>query len=186
MAAFATEARIVIGVDHQVEMLEMFRENAVKRNRKSETHLGFWPEISNEVQPADVVTAFHVVYNVSDIESFLTELDKHARKRVVIEMPQLHPLSNLNEAWKFFWDLERPTTPTYIDLLEILGELSIKPHYENWEGEMRNSISFEDQVRFNRIRLCLPLERENEVRQFMEKGPSIAKRKLTTIWWDKE
>ena len=82
----------VIGVDHQSEMLEMFSSNAEARRLESSVHEGFWPAIANGVVSADVITAHHVVYNVPEIVPFLAAMNSHARKRVVIEMPQHHPL----------------------------------------------------------------------------------------------
>ena len=114
IAAFALvpKAGTVIGVDHQSEMLEMFAAHADELGVASETHFGFWPALAGETPAADVVTCHHVVYNVADIEPFLRELDAHARGRVVIEMPQRHPLWNRRDAWKHFWNIERPEDPT--------------------------------------------------------------------------
>ncbi len=184
IAAFATDAKLVIGVDHQPEMLEMFSNNAKARNREVQVFAGFWPAIGNQVSRAEVAAAHHVVYNVAEIEEFLLAMNSHATKRVVIEMPQTHPLSNLSAAWQHFWQLDRPTGPTPTELLKVLAELGITAHVEYWDGELRNSVSFEDQVRFNRIRLCLPENRDEEVREFMLANPSSGVRKLATIWWD--
>ncbi len=187
IAAFACvpPASKVLGVDHQSEMLEMFAQNANVRNVEVQTFLGDWPDVSNEVPNADVVTCHHVVYNVQKIEEFVTALDAHANKRVVIELPEFHPLSNMSAAWKHFWNLDRPTTPGAHDFQNILKELGINSQMELWAGEMRNDVDFDSQVRFMRIRLCLPQEREAEVRAFMTENPPQSSRKLATIWWDK-
>lgn len=184
IAAFATDAPLVIGVDHQPEMLKMFRENAVARGREINTYEGFWPEIADQVPVAEVAAAHHVVYNVPQIEEFLLAMNSHATKRVVIELPQTHPLSNLSSAWAHFWNLARPTTPTPTELLAVLTELGINAQVQYWEGELRNTTSIDDQVRFNRIRLCLPESRDNEVREFMQNQQAATIRPLATIWWD--
>jgi len=184
IAAFATDAKFVIGVDHQAEMLEMFSNNATARSREVAVFEGFWPAIANQVPSADVAAAHHVVYNVAEIEEFLLALNSHATKRVVIELPQTHPLSNLSVAWQHFWQLDRPTSPTPTELLEVLTELGINAQVEYWDGKLRNSVSLEDQVRFNRIRLCLPADRDHEVLEFMLANPSDGVRPLATIWWD--
>ena len=176
----------VIGVDHQSEMLEMFSANAKARNVESSVHEGFWPAIADGVEIADVVTAHHVVYNVQDIVPFLAAMNSHAQKRVVIEMPQHHPLSNLSGAWKHFWKLERPIEPTPKDLLNVLNEMGISAHLELWSGDMRNDQNLDQAVKFTRIRLCLPESRENEVRDFLVASPQSEKRELATIWWNKK
>ena len=186
IAAFAmgSKASLVIGVDHQSEMLDMFTENAKERNIDSKVYEGFWPEIAPVVEVADVAVAHHVVYNVQDIVPFIAAMNTHARKRVVIEMPQHHPLSNLSEAWKFFWELDRPENPTPRDLVDVLTELGINAHLQLWDGQLRQERNMDDAVRFTRIRLCLPESREAEVRQFLENHPASAIRPLATVWWD--
>ena len=186
IAAFAMgkKAGLVIGVDHQVEMLEMFSENAKERHIDSKVYEGFWPEIESKVEVADIAVAHHVVYNVQEIVPFIKAMNSHARKRVVIEMPQHHPLSNLSEAWKFFWNLDRPVNPTPQDFVDVLSELGINAHVQLWDGQSRQERNMDDAVRFTRIRLCLPASREAEVRQFLENYPPSEIRPLATIWWD--
>jgi SAM-dependent methyltransferase len=186
IAAFAVvpPATHVIGIDHQAEMLEMFSKNAKDRGVTSETFDGFWPAISSDVPIADVVATHHVVYNVPAIEDFLLAMNSHARKRVVIEMPQRHPLTTAAPLWKHFWNLERPVNPTPEDLMKVLTELGINAHLELWEGSMRIESDLESQANFSRIRLCLPADREGEVLEFLKSQPKIAIRNLATIWWD--
>ncbi len=188
IAAFALTppAAKVIGVDHQPEMLEMFAENARTRGVQCQTIEGLWPEVASKAQFADVVTTHHVVYNVGDIAPFLLEMQNHANKRVVIEMPTRHPLNNMADMWKHFWNLDRPLTPTPHNLLEVLTELGISADIEIWSGEMRAETNLEQEARFNRIRLCLPESREAEVRQFLKDNPRVQTRELATIWWDKK
>ena len=186
IAAYAVTppAAHVIGVDHQSEMLEMFKENASKRGITAEVFEGFWPAIEQQVPVADVATAHHVVYNVSAIEDFLVAMNSHASKRVVLEMPQRHPLTTATPLWKHFWNLERPVEPTPEDLIQVLSQLGIKANLELWGGSMRTESDLESQAHFSRIRLCLPPSREGEVLEFLKTQPKIAIRNLATIWWD--
>lgn len=187
IAAFAcsSKAKTVIGVDHQPKMLEMFASRAEKESLEHNEFLGDWPEVSSQVPIADVVTCHHVVYNVADIKPFLIELNHHARKRVVIEMPVNHPLSNLSEAWKHFWNLDRPTKPVASDLVDVLQEIGINASIEYWQNSNFRKIEPELEAKFMRIRLCLPQERHNEVFEYLRKKPQTSTRKLATIWWDK-
>lgn len=186
IAAFALTppASHVIGVDHQPEMLEMFAENAKKHKVTCEVFEGFWPDIAPEVPVADVVVCHHVVYNVAEIGPFLRALNSHARSRVVIEMPTRHPLSNMSDAWKHFWNLERPTQPTSEDLLEVLREIGLNPRVQYWTGPMRDRIDLDQDSEFMRIRLCLPPERLPEVREYLIANPLPRQRDIATIWWD--
>jgi len=187
IAAFALTppAAHVIGVDHQSEMLTMFRANAAKRGVTCQTVEGFWPAVADATPSADVVTAHHVVYNVGDIVPFLRALDEHAHFRVVLEMPDHHPLAPMTAAWRHFWQLERPVGPTPSDLVDVLEEIGVHANREQWSGPMRAEQNLEQAAHFMRIRLCLPSARENEVRDFLIAQPTLRLRELSTIWWDR-
>jgi SAM-dependent methyltransferase len=188
IAAFALvpPATFVIGIDHQQEMLDMFTVNAEHRKVKSKTIFGFWPDVANQAPVADVVTAHHVLYNVPKVEEFLTQMNLHANKRVVIEIPTHHPLSNMSELWKHFWKLERPTGPSYLDLLEVIKEQGFDPKVETWQGELRSTIDADQAAEFMRIRLCLPKSRLPEVKDLLANPKSQYVREIATIWWDKK
>ena len=186
IAAFALTppATSVIGVDHQPEMLAMFERNATERHLRVQTYEGFWPGVAHEVPRGDVVTAHHVAYNVSDIEPFLRELDAHARARVVLEIPDHHPLSDMSDAWRHFWNLERPSSPTSDDLFDVLVELGFDAHIQHWTGEVRSELDPQLAAHFLRVRLCLPASRLGEVREFLDAQPPHSGRALSTLWWD--
>jgi SAM-dependent methyltransferase len=186
IAAFALTppAAHVIGVDHQAEMLTMFQANAAKHGVACQTVEGFWPAVADATPGADVVTAHHVVYNVGDIAPFLRALDDHARVRVVLEMPDHHPLASMSEAWRHFWQLERPEGPTPSDLVDVLEEFGVHAHREQWSGAMRVEQNLDQAAHFTRIRLCLSASREGEVREFLATQPESPARELSTIWWD--
>lgn len=186
IAAFAVTppAARVIGVDHQGEMLEMFAANARARGVTAETYEGFWPAIAPRVPSAEVVTAHHVVYNVGDIVAFLAALSEHATRRVVLELPAHHPLASLSGAWRHFWQLERPSAPVPADLVAVLEERGIDANSEYWHGSMRAEQDLDQAAHFTRIRLCLPAEREDEVREYLREHPAPPTRDLVTIWWD--
>ncbi len=174
----------VIGVDEQLEMLRMYTANAAKFGVESETFLGQWPQIESDVPSADVVVVHHVAFNVKDIAPFLLTLDSHARKRVVIEIPVRHPMSNMSEGWKYFWNLTRPTSPEAKDLIAVLRELGINAEIEYFESSIKadnSSPEFRSQVR---RRLCLPEDRQSEVDTFLDLHPLSSRRQLATIWWD--
>ncbi len=186
VAAFALTppAARVIGVDQQPRMLEMFRAGAAARAVTCQTIEGSWPEVAADTPHADVVTGHHVVYNVGDIVPFLRALDDHARRRVVLELPDRHPLSSMDEAWRHFWGLARPDVPTPADLIDVLAEMGVAARREQWRGGVRPSPDPAAAARFLRIRLCLPESREGEVADFIASSPPQRARDLSTIWWD--
>lgn len=184
--ALTPPATHVIGIDHQSEMLEMFAENAKRYGVTVEVFEGFWPEVSGDVPLADVVVCHHVVYNVANIGPFLLALNSHARNRVVIEMPTRHPLTNMSKAWKYFWDLDRPSEPSSEDLMDALKEIGISANIQYWSGPLKDRVDIDQDADFLRIRLCLPTQRLPEVREFLSANPLPKEREIATIWWDVE
>lgn len=183
--AIVPPAKHVIGVDHQPEMLQMFEANAKARGITSEIYEGFWPAVADQVPVADVVTCHHVVYNVGEIKDFIHALDSHARKRVVIELPLVHPMTPRSRGWKHFWNLDRPTSPTADDFMEVLEELGYKAHIEKFVGKILLDEGEDDRAEYTRLRLCLPKSRIEEVREFLKTDPSPTSRELAVVWWDK-
>ncbi len=176
-------ASTVVGVDQQQSMLDVFAEEATTRGIRARTILGAWPDIARDVPRCDVVICHHVLYNVPDLVPFVTELTAHAKRRVVIELTLRHPLSKLSDAWKRFWDLERPLSPTAQDALAVVLQLSFRAHYESFLAVDDKSEVSDRDVEHTRIRLCLPASRDSDVREFLESRPS-APLELATIWWD--
>lgn len=184
VAAFATDAPLVIGVDQQQGMLDLFAKNATARGRKSQTFLGNWQDIADKVPKADVVAVHHVLFNVPEIEQFLKDLNSHANKRVIIEIPTKHPLSDFNPAWKHFWNIDRPSKPNGEDVVSIARELGFDAKFEIWKGDFGREIDLDQTAEILQIRLCLPASRRQEVKEFLIANPREEKRELITIWWD--
>lgn len=118
-------AERVIGVDESPAMLAAFTSAAADAGVRSATVQGRWPDVADEVPVADVVTCHHVAYNVAAIEPFLLALTRHARLAVVLVVPVVHPMTAFREAWRHFWDLDRPHGPTADDLGVVLREMEI-------------------------------------------------------------
>ncbi len=182
--ALLPEVRRAVGVDHQAAMLDLYRRNGDRLGLPVETVLGDWPAVAARVPVADVVVVHHVGYNVGDIVPFLEALHGHARHRVVLELPMTHPLSTMSEAWRHFWQLERPVGPTPDDLCAVISGLGWMPRIETWQGPMRTEQNLDEAAHFMRIRLCLPVDRESEVRDFLANQKVSGHRDLATIWWD--
>lgn len=173
----------VIGVDHQQAMLDVFSEEAATRGLSCETVLGDWPDVADRTPSATVVTCHHVLFNVRDLEPFLRALHSHASERVVVEIPQQHPLAVLSPLWKHFWGLERPTSPTCDDALEVVRSLGLDARLARFDVHHEPKPITDQDVEFTRIRLCLPASRDAEVREYLEAHPTSG-RALATIWWD--
>lgn len=173
----------VVGVDHQAEMLEVFSSEAAHRGVECKTVLGDWPDVQESTPICDVVTCHHVLYNISALEEFIHALHNHAAKRVVIEIPQRHPLSSLSPMWKKFWNLDRPTEPSCYLALNSIRSLGYDAHLELFTDEFKKRPVTRQDIEFTRIRLCLTLDRDNEIEEFIRNNP-VTTRESSTIWWD--
>ncbi|HEV8423916.1 MAG TPA: methyltransferase domain-containing protein [Actinomycetes bacterium] len=183
----------LVAVDESLEMIGAFLAAAEAAGVPADGVHGAWPEVAGRVGPADVVVCHHVLYNVADLAPFVDALTGHARRRVVVELTERHPLVGLGQLWRRFHDLERPTGPTAGDAFAALRALGLDPARQDWETEEGLGFDrFDDLVAFTRRRLCLPADRDPEVAQaLLEAGTrelngtwvSGPPRRLTTLSW---
>ncbi|MCP3799792.1 SAM-dependent methyltransferase [Allokutzneria sp. A3M-2-11 16] len=157
----------LVAVDGDAELLAEFARRAEAR-----TVLGHWPEVTESCPVVDVVVCGHVVYNVADLAPFVAALNEHARRLVVVEMAELHPLTALNPLWRHFHGIERPAGPSADDFADCLRELGTEPRVERWRREPAAEYAdFGTLVEVTRRRLCLPPSRLSEVdRQLLALG----------------
>lgn len=176
-------AQHVVGVDHQQGMLDVFAREANVRGLTFEVILGDWPDVAETTPACDVVTCHHVFYNVANLAPFVHALSSHARRRVVVELPQHHPLASLSPMWKKYWDIDRPVSPTADDALAVVTSLGYNATLEKFTQEIPLHDVTDDDVRFTRIRLCLTSDRDPEIRTYLEQFP-LTQRDNATLWWD--
>lgn len=163
-------AERVIGVDQDAAMLASFTEAAARAGARSMTIQGRWPDVVLETPIADVAVCHHVAYNVAEIEPFIGALTGRARLAVVLVLPTVHPQSAWNNAWRRFWNIERPDGPTSDDFAAVLREMGIDA--ERWEMPRpqlaRTPSDPSSRVTSTLRRLCLPDDRAEEVAEFLD------------------
>jgi SAM-dependent methyltransferase len=180
-------------VDTDAPLLAELARQAAARGIEPRVVTGRWPDVAATAGEATVVTCHHVLYNVPDVEPFLTALTAAARRLVVVELTAVHPLTSLNALWQRFWRLARPEGPTADDLLAILAAMGLRASSERWTRPGgRDYASFAEMTDVTRRRLCLPPERADEVaRALTDLGVDPAHpvdlgssgREVVTIWW---
>jgi SAM-dependent methyltransferase len=170
----------LVAVDESPAMVASFLAAAGRRGVPAEGVEGRWPEVAGQVGPADVVVCHHVLYNVADLAPFAAALTDHARRRVVVELTDRHPLVGLAPLWRRFHGLERPSGPTAGDAAAALEALGLHPERQDWEsGDRLGFDRFEELVAFTRRRLCLPADRDPEVAEaLLETGT----RQVGGVW----
>jgi len=151
-------------VDSDAQLLAELARQAAASGVEVRQVIGRWPDVAAAAGEADVVTCHHVLYNVPDIEPFLTALTAAARRLVVVELTAVHPLTSLNALWERFWDLKRPDGPTADDVLAILAGMGLRVSSKRWKRPGgRDYASFAEMTDVTRRRLCLPPDRAGEV-----------------------
>ena len=187
-------ASLIVGVDQSEGMLNEFRQTARERGVRTLELQGDWPEVAPRTPTADVVLCHHVFFNVANIGPFARALDKHARRRVVVEMTDRHPWSWMDDLWMRFHELERPDGPTAEDAEALLRELGLEPHREDRvEAGTGGFARRDDAIALVRRRLCLQNDRDQEVAQALgdrlrernglwSAGPT--EQTIVTLWWD--
>ncbi|MGZ5297507.1 MAG: class I SAM-dependent methyltransferase [Actinomycetota bacterium] len=193
----AGRAGSIVGIDQQPDMLEGFLVNAAAAGVDARAVTGTWPEASADVEPADVVVAGHILYNIPALEPVARALDRHARHRVVVELTQRHPLDWMRDLWLRFHDLERPDGPTADDAEAVLRDLGFQVgREERLVAGRHGSGGFQrraDAIHSIRKRLCLPADRDAEIAEALggrlreidglwDVGPQ--ERTVVTLWWD--
>jgi SAM-dependent methyltransferase len=183
----------LVAVDESPDMVASFLAAAEAAGVPAEGVEGHWPEVARQVGPADVVVCHHVFYNAPDLAPFATALTGHARRRVVAELTDRHPLVGLGPLWRRFHDLERPTGPTADDAVAALEALGLEVARQDWDNQDRFGFDdFDELVAFTRRRLCLPADRDPEVAEaLLAQGThqvdgvwvSGQPRRVTTLSW---
>lgn len=190
----ADRASRIVGVDRSERLLGEFREAAAGVAAEVRTVTGSWPEVADEVDPADVVVCQHVMYNIPDLAPFVGALTGHAVRRVVVEVTAEHPRRWLADLWERFHGIERPARPTADDLAAALAELGLDASREDGQRPAAGGFaSREAAVAAVRRQLCLTADRDDELAAAL--GDRLARRdavwmtgpatrRTATFWWE--
>lgn len=178
-------ASSLTAVDRSDEMLAALAERAAELALPVALVQGSWPDVADEVGAHDLVVCHHVVYDVPDIGPFLAALTARARRRVVLELPVVHPLSWMAPLWLRFHDLPRPTRPTVDDLVAVLHEQGLPSVVvDRWtRREQEDGRDLAERAALATRRLCLPESREAEVAAAMSEVDRSGRMQVATVSW---
>lgn len=160
IAAAFTPAHPVLGVEAKAAYAEHAAAAGVQ------VTVGRWPDVAREVPVVPVVLCTHVLYDVQDAGPFAAALAAHADRRVVIELTTAHPWVAIAPLFKELHDLELPSGPTVeyaIALLEEVGLTVVQVVRWTRPGHVYPSVA--DLVAHRRRQLCLPADRDDDVRR---------------------
>lgn len=174
----------VTGVDEKPDMLKAFMQRADHAGVPAHGIHGRWPDVADQVEVADVVVCHDVLYNVPDAEEFLARLTDHARRHVVVVVPDTHPQAWTAPYWRELHGIERPDRPTAADLVAVIQELGYR--LEQVQMPQRTWWAFatdDDLVDTVMRRLCLPPERQSDARAAVARYGVPAQRIAWVLSW---
>lgn len=128
----APRAARITGVDPEQRLLTAFEESCRALGVEPVTVTGRWPEAASKAPAADLVVCHHVLYGVADAGPFARALAAHARARVVIEIPSVHPLAALDPLHERFHGVRRPAPRTAESILTQLTAAGLDPEVTEW------------------------------------------------------
>lgn len=169
------------GVDHAADMLQAFERACAERGVAHRSVLGPWPDVAPQAGAADVVVSHHVGYNTVELGPFLSALGAAARRGVVVELHAVHPGAWLDPLWLQFHGLHRPSPATVQDVLAVVAEVGIAPEVQHWTRPAQPRHP-EAELDFSLRRLCLPVQRRDEVAEAVARLRP-GHRDLVTISW---
>ncbi|WP_279581409.1 class I SAM-dependent methyltransferase [Fodinicola feengrottensis] len=192
----------VTAIDTDTALLNAYATRATNLELPARCLRAGWPDAAVNTEhhdptaglTADVVLVGNVLYNIADLPPFIHALTRHARRTVIVEIADQHPLTDLNPYWRHFHGIDRPTGPTVADAITALAELGIHPRVHRWSRPPEaEHATWTDLVEVTCRRLCLPPEASADVDTVLRRSgidpqlpPDLGSsgRELTTLVWD--
>ncbi len=178
----ASKASTITGVDRLEGMLELFAATARAAGVRVQTVRGSWPEVADEVEPADVAVCHHAIYEVCDIEDFINALTARARRRVVLEVCSTPPDSGVDPLWKSLHGIERPPRSVGDEAEAVLISMGLAVEREDIVLPPRKRDVSPELVALVRRRMYVAADRDGEIAEFLH---ARAPEQLTVValWW---
>ncbi len=176
------KAGMIVGVDPMKGMLESFEASAREAGVAARMVLGAWPDVADEVGPADVAVCHHAIYRVEELEDFVSALTSHARNRVVVELSARSPLAGLDPLWRSIHGVDRPEWPVADEVHAVLVEMGLAAEREDMILPPRVQEVTPQLVAFSRRRLYVGPEHDPEIEHFL-RTREVQEHRVVALWW---
>lgn len=178
----APKPTVITGVDPMEGMLVSFEASAHAAGVTVRTVHGSWPDVAEEVEPADVVVCHHAIYHVVEIEDFVTALTARARHRVVLEVSADAPVAGLSPLWKMLHGIDRPDRPAADQAQQVFAAMGLAVEREDMVLPAQRQEVTPDLVAFIRHRLYVGPERDPEIEGFL-RARMAREHRVAALWW---
>lgn len=154
--AIAPRVAAVTAVDPAERMLDVCRRQATKLGLTNVALVhSKWEDAG--VEPAHVAFSSYVVTLVPDAARFLAKLDAAATQRAFLYLGAYTADAIMDPLWRHFHGTSRKPGPTYLDAVDVLRELGLRPEVEVVEVATRGRFkNVADAAKDYRDQLCLP------------------------------
>lgn len=174
--------RSITGVDRLQGMLDLFAISARDAGVAPLAVLGIWPDVADEVEPADIAVCHHAAYGVPELEPFVSTLTARARHRVVLELSADPPLTRLNPLWKAFHGIERADWAVADQAYDVLAAMGLAVERADTVEPGRTQAVTPELVAFARRRLHVSSDRDPEIEAFLRSAEPAAQT-VVALWW---
>jgi hypothetical protein len=128
--------REVVAVDPSKEMLKHPDARAESSGSTTSSPVqGSWQDVANPT--VDVALCSYVLPIIEDAGRFLAKLDAACRERAFVYMCAMSADAFVDPLWRHFHGKPRRPGPTYLDAVDVLRELGMKPEVEVIEVSLR-------------------------------------------------
>ena len=141
----ALSCRSVTAVEPSPSMCAVLRETAEENGIDVGVVEANWADA--QVQPADVVLCSHVIYVVEDIGSFVSKINSHARRLVLMVVFQSAPQSQMYQLWEQVHEEYRHPLPSLPHFTPVLDEMGIAYEIEEMPPDSARGFDSEEEAR---------------------------------------
>jgi len=173
---------LIVGVDPLEGMLQSFEASARDAGVATRAVLGNWPDVADQVEPADVAVCHHAVYRVAEIEDFLEALTARARSRVVLELSEHTPLASLNPLWRTIHGIDRPDWLVADDAEAVARSMGLAVGREDVVLPPRPPAVTPELVAFARRRLHVGPDHDPEIEEYL-RTREPQEHRVVALWW---
>ena len=141
----ALSCRSVTAVEPSPSMCAVLRDTAEEYAIEVNVVESDWA--GAKVGPADVLLCSHVIYVIQDIGSFVSKINNHARRLVLMVVFQSAPQSQMYGLWEQMHGESRHSLPSLPHFLPVLDELGIAYEVEELPAGSARGFDSEEEAR---------------------------------------